>query len=429
MPENPIFLNFHYKIYYMGLFKRSKNTNKPLIRQIIDLVPRWMLSLLSRCAEEHKSDKGCSSYKTFDQFVALTFGQLNKCLTLSDISTGIGVSETFISSLGLTQSPARSTMSDGNKNRGYKVFETLYNRLLGHYSCVLSKRHQSHIIKEIKDRSIKLIDSTVISLCLSMFDWAKFRTAKGGIKIHTCWDDTMMIPDVVNITPAKVHDRYGLEQLVFAKGTIIVEDRAYFDFLLMLQRVRAENVFVTRIKTNTVFKTVRELDLPKETDQDILKDEIIILCSNKAIKTGINKVQLRLVHVYKADENKVIEIITNQLDWEARTIADLYKKRWNIELFFKAIKQNLQIKTFVGTSENAVKSQIYIALTTFLLLQLIVRTVAKKKHAFSNFVEKIRIYLTFYLTLDHVCNQIGEDAKKIRGEPQTILTFKTDLFS
>lgn len=410
----------------MGLFKRTKNTNTPLIRQILDLVPSWMLT---RCAEAHKSDKGCSRYKTLDQFVALTFGQLNKCLTLSDISTGIGVSETFISSLGLEQSPARSTMSDGNKKRDYRVFETLYNRLLSHYSHILSKRHQTHIIKEIEDRSIKLIDSTIIGLCLSMFDWAKFRTAKGGIKIHTSWDDTMMIPDVVNITPAKLHDRYGLEQLVFVKGTIIVEDRAYFDFLLMLQRVKAENVFVTRIKTNTVFETIKELELPDDTDQDILKDEIITLSSNKADKTGISEVQLRLVHVYKADENKVIEIITNQLDWTARTIADLYKKRWDIELFFKAIKQNLQVKTFVGTSENAVKSQIYIALITYLLLQLIVRTIATKKQAFSNFVEKIRICLVFHLTLDYVSNQVGEGAKKIRGKPQGKLAFKTDLFS
>ncbi|TLP70492.1 IS4 family transposase [Maribacter sp. ACAM166] len=410
----------------LTIFETNKNTNAPLIRQILDLVPSWMLA---RCTEAHKSDKGRSRYKTFDQFVALTFGQLNKCFTLSDISTGIGVSETFISSLGLNQSPARSTMSDGNKKRNYKVFETLYDRLLSHYSHILSKRYQSHIIKEIEDRSIKLIDSTIISLCLSMFDWAKFRTAKGGIKIHTCWDDTMMIPDVVNITLAKLHDRYGLEQLVFAKGTIIVEDRAYFDFLLMLQRVKAENVFVTRIKTNTVYETIAELELPNDTDQDILRDEIIKLSGNKAIKTGIGEVRLRLVHVYKADENKIIEIITNQLDWTARTIADLYKKRWDIELFFKAIKQNLQIKTFVGTSKNAVKSQIYIALITYLLLQLIVRTIAKKKYAFSNFVEKIRICLTFCLTLYYVCNQVGEGAKKIRGKPQEELAFRTDLFS
>ena len=409
----------------MGLFKRSKNTNKPLFRQIIDLVPRWMIT---RCAQTHKSDKGCSRYKTFDQFVALTFGQLNNCYTINDISAGLGISQTFMTGLGLSQSPARSTMSDGNKKRNYKVFEMLYHRLLTHYGTVLSKRHQAHIIEEIKNHSIKLIDSSVVSLCLSMFDWAKFRTAKGGIKIHTCWNDTMMIPDVVNITEAKLHDRYGLKQLVFVKDTIVVEDRAYFDFDLMLQRIKAENVFVTRIKKNTVYKSAKELELPDAKDQDILKDEIIHMRGSKAKKTGINKEQLRLVHVYKEDENKVIVIITNQLDWTARTISDLYKKRWDIEIFFKTIKQNLQIKTFVGTSENAVKSQIYIALISYLLLQLIQRTVAKKKHAFSNFVEKIRICLCFHLTLDYVCDQVGQGAKRVRGTPQTKMEFQRDLF-
>jgi IS4 transposase len=150
----------------------------------------------------------------------------------------------------------------------------------------------------------------------------------------------------------------------------------------MLQRIKAENVLVTRIKTNTVYQTLKELDLPELTNQDILKDELISLTGLKAVDVGINNEHLRLVHVYKEDENKVIVIITNQLDWTARTIAELYKKRWDIELFFKAIKQNLQIKTFVGTSENAVKSQIYIALISYLLLQLIERTVANKKNAF-----------------------------------------------
>lgn len=349
----------------MGLYRRTKNNNKPLIRQILDLVPRWMLT---RCTEVYQSDKGCSKYKTYDQFVALTFGQLNKCLTLSDISTGIGISKTFISDIGLSQSPARSTMSDGNKKRSYQVFESLYNRLLSHYKQVLIKYGQADVIEEIKDTSIKLIDSSTISLCLSMFDWAKFRTAKGGIKIHTCWDDTMMIPDMVNISEAKLHDSKGLSQMVFPKNTVIVEDRAYFDFALMLQRTAAENTFVTRIKTNTQYKVDKENDQPDKVEQDILKDEVIMLTSKKAEKTGMHKIKLRLLHVYKEDENKVIEIISNNLDWGARTIADLYKKRWDIELFFKAIKQNLQIKTFVGTSENAVKSQIYIALITYLPL-------------------------------------------------------------
>ncbi len=369
----------------MGLYRRTKNNNKPLIRQILDLVPRWMIT---RCAEIHQSDKGCSKYKTYDQFVALTFGQLNKCLTLSDISTGLGISKIFIRDIGLSQSPARSTMSDGNKKRDYLVFESLYNRLLGHYKQVLIKHGQANVIEEIKDKSIKLIDSSTISLCLSMFDWAKFRTAKGGIKIHTCWDDTMMIPDIVNISEAKLHDSKGLSQMVFPKNTVIVEDRAYFDFALMLQRAAAENTFVTRIKTNTQYKVVKENDQPDEVEQDILKDEVITLTSKKAEDTGMDKVELRLVHVYREEDSKVIEIITNNLNWSARTIADLYKKRWDIELFFKAIKQNLQIKTFVGTSANAVKSQIYIALITYLLLQLIV---LPKILRFFKFRRKMRI--------------------------------------
>jgi hypothetical protein len=410
----------------MGLFRRNKNNNKPLIRQILDLVPRW---LFDSCTNTYQTDKGCSKYKTYDQFVALTFGQLNKCQSLNDISAGIGVSEIFINDLNLQQSPARSTMSDGNKNRDWHVFERLYSRLLGHYKSVLKKHHNTHIIKEIKDKSIKLIDSSIISLCLTMFNWAKFRTAKGGIKLHTAWDDALMIPEVVNISEAKVHDRYGLEQLIFSKGTIVVEDRAYFDFALMLNRIKAENVFVTRIKSNTRYETIEELDLPDHVDQNILEDEIIRLNSSKAIETGISDHKLRLVHVYKEDENKVVAIITNQLDWEYNTIAELYKKRWDIELFFKAIKQNLQVKTFWGTSENAVKSQIYVALICYLLLELIKRTIGKRAMAFSNLSEKIRFCLYHYLSLDYVCNEVREGVRKVHPIKQKEIVFEKNLFS
>jgi hypothetical protein len=276
---------------------------------------------------------------------------------------------------------------------------------------------------------VKLIDSSVISQCLSMFDWAKFRTAKGGVKPHTVWDDMLMIPEIVNISEAKIHDRHGLDQLIFPKGTIIVEDRGYFDFTLMLNRIIAENVFVTRIKNNTTYKTIEELDLPDNIDQNILKDEIIQLTSEKAIKTGISEHKLRLVHVYKENENKVIAIITNQLDWEYNTIAELYKKRWDIELFFKAIKQNLQIKTFWGTSENAVKSQIFVALICYLLIELIKRKIAKTPVAFSNLTEKIRFCLYHYLSLNYVCNEVREGVRKVTIKKQTKIDIQRNLFS
>jgi hypothetical protein len=208
-----------------------------------------------------------------------------------------------------------------------------------------------------------------------------------------------------------------------------VEDRAYFYFDIMLNRIKAENVFVTRIKTNTLYQTIEELELPDHIDQNILKDEIIQLASIRAKKTGISEHRLRPVHVYKEDENKVIAIITNQLEWEYNTIAQLYKKRWDIELFFKALKQNLQVKTFWGTSENAVKSQIYVALISYLLLELIKRTISKRPVAFSNLSEKIRFCLYHYLTLDYVCNQVREGVRKVTLSNQREIVFEKDLFS
>lgn len=401
----------------MGLFKRTKNNNKPLFRQIIDLIPDW---ILQNGIHRFESDKGCHKYKTYDQLVALTFGQLCKCSTLGDISTGLSVSQTFMADLKLKQNPAKSTMSDGNKNRHWQVFEWLYFKLLKHYEQVLKSKHRGDIIEQVKHHAIKIIDSTTISLCLSLFDWAKFRTAKGGLKIHTCWDDTLQLPDMVNMTEAATHDSKGFEQQVFRKDTIIVEDRGYFDFALMLARIKAKNIFVTRIKNNTVYRVVEELALPDDKDQHILKDELILLTGTKAIDTGIGKHLLRRTVAYDEKTNKTIEVITNQLTWDAATIGALYKKRWDIELFFKALKQNLQVKTFIGTSENAVKSQIYVALITYLLLELLRRNTCNAKQALSNFSEKIRICLTYYLTLDYVCNQIQPVVCRIKPKPPDI---------
>lgn len=405
----------------MALYRRSKNTNKPLLKQILEFIPNH---IFRGSVQKHQSDKGTHKYKTWDQFVALIFGQLNKCYTLSDISCGLSISGTLLSDLGLDQSPAKSTMSDGNKNRSYKVFESLYFSLLSYHKQALKKRYMSHVIEEIKGRTVKLIDSTTISLCLTLFDWAKFRTAKGGLKIHTVWDDLIGLPTMINISEASIHDRYGLENNIFEAGTIIVEDRAYFDFDLMFKRNKANNIFVTRIKTNTLYETIEEIELPNDKDQDILKDEIIQLTSTKAKESGIDGVKLRLLHIYKEDENKVIEVITNQIDWQARTIADLYKKRWDIEIFFKMMKQNLQIKTFIGTSENAVKSQIYVAMICYLLLELIKRLYCKAGAAFSNLCEKVRICLVHYLTLEYVCNDLRPIAKKVVKTNQLCIDLK-----
>ena len=394
----------------MSLFRRNKNNNKPVVRQIIDFIPRH---LLKKCIKNYQSDKYCSKYKTYDQLVALLFGQLCKCSTLEDISVGIGVSEIFIKDLGLSQSPAKSTMSDGNKKRNYQVFELLYNELLKYYSSSLSSHTNQIVVEEVKNETILIRDSTTISLCLSMFDWAKFRTAKGGIKIHTQWDEAMMLPNLVCIGEAKTSDSKGFEQVVFSKGTIIIEDKGYWDFSVMNARIKAFNVFVTRIKESTVYEVIEELDLPDGEDEHILIDELIRFTSATAAKSGMDKEILRRVVVYNEVENTTIEVITNNTQWKASTIAALYKRRWDIETFFKLLKQNLNVKTFIGTSPNAVKSQIFVALIAYLLLELMRRAKALGKPAFSNFVEKIRICLCYYLTLDYVIKRIQPYARKI----------------
>ncbi len=397
----------------MGLFRRTKNNNKPVIRQIIDLIPPH---LLRGAINKYNTDKYCHKYKTYDQLVALLFGQLCRCSTLEDISVGIGVSATYIKDLGLEQSPAKSTMSDGNKKRNYQVFEYLYGSLLSYYGNSLRSHAHVKVVEEVKGQTILIRDSSTISLCLSMFDWAKFRTAKGGIKIHTQWDEAMMLPELVNISEAKVHDSKGFEQVIFPKDTIIIEDKGYWDFEVIQSRIKAKNIFVTRIKDNTVYETVEELELPEGEDEHILKDELIHLTGTKAKAIGLENEILRRVVVYHEGKNTVLEIITNNLDWKASTIGELYKRRWDIEIFFKLLKQNLNVKTFVGTSPNAVKSQIFIALIAYLLLELLRRVKAKGKTAFSNFVEKIRICLSFYLTLDYVILRIQPKARSIRGK-------------
>jgi len=410
----------------MGLFRRNKNNKKPVIRQIIDLIPKH---IQHRAIQKYQTDKYCHKYKTYDQLVALLFGQLCRCSTLEDISVGIGVSETYINDLGLQQSPAKSTMSDGNKKRDWRVFEHIYQGLLTYYGNSLRAKSKAKIVEEVKEKTVLIRDSSTISLCLSMFDWAKFRTAKGGIKIHTQWDEAMMLPTLVNISEANVHDSKGFEQVVFPKDTIIIEDKGYWDFDVIKARLKAQNTFVTRIKENTVYESIEELDLPEHTDQHILKDELIRLTGAKAQKIGLQDQTLRRVVVYHEEKNTILVIITNNLTWKAATIAQLYRNRWDIETFFKLLKQNLNVKTFVGTSENAVKAQIFVAMIAYLLLELLRRVKAKGKTAFSNFVEKIRICLSFYLSLDYVIVRIQPKARSIKSKQMRLeLESKGTLF-
>ena len=193
-----------------------------------------------------------------------------------------------------------------------------------------------------------------------------------------------------------------------------MDDKGYFDFGLFVTRIEDEKHFVTRMKSNTVYESICEFELSQEKDQHILKDERIYLTGTAAEKAGIDQTELRRVAIYKEDENKVIAVITNNLEWSAATIAELYKRRWQIEIFFKLIKQNLQIKTFLGTSENACTSQIYIAMIVYLLLELIRRSISKTYHCFGHFVTLIRVCLTQYNRLEYIASEIQFTVQKAK---------------
>ena len=288
--------------------KLGKKSEIPVFKQILDLIPH---SLLRKSINKYHSDKSCSKYFTYDQLVSMMFGQLNKCLSLREIDMGIDQSPEFLSHIGLEQSPAKSTMGDGNAKRDYHVFEDLYYNLCNHYKQQLCRRPEYKVIEEIKNKSFKIIDSTIMSVCLMLFPWAKFRTAKGGIKAHISLDEASMLPDIVNISEAKVSDRRGVDDFRYHKDTIIVDDRGYFDIKLFKIRIEDENYFVTQIKDNILYKPIREYSLPDDKDEHILKDEIIRLTGKPSIENGMEMVELHRVVVYIAEGNRTVELICN----------------------------------------------------------------------------------------------------------------------
>jgi len=222
-----------------------------------------------------------------------------------------------------------------------------------------------------------------------------------------------------------VSDRRGVDHFRYPKDTIVVDDRGYFDCKLFKQRADDENWFVCRIKDNTLYEVVCERELPDDADQHVLLDEEIRLTGKPAKETGMKQVRLRRVVVYIEKDNRTVELITNNMDWKASTIAELYKRRWEIEVFFKLIKQNLQVKTFLGTSENACKSQIWIALICYLLIEIIRRVICKTNHSYSHCILIIRVCITRYTTLNYVMNQTKVEVRKARKKKKE----PPDLFS
>jgi hypothetical protein len=284
----------------------------------------------------------------------------------------------------VSRAPSKSSVSYQNKRRDSDLFRDLYYSLLQNLG-------QQAALKRVKLKikvPVYLLDSTVVSLCLSVFDWATFRTKKGAVKMHTLLDYDGKLPVYVNITEGSVGDNKGAYQIPLEKGSVIVADRYYNDFPMLNVWDSKGVFFVIRHKDNLSYSSLKERDLPDHAAQHVLKDEEIELLNSQSKKKYPGK--LRRVVVWDEENQQTIELITNNFKWAAQTIGELYKSRWQIEVFFRDIKQLLHIKTFVGTTKNAVMIQIWTALITILLLK-VMKATAKYGWHLSNLVAFIRL--------------------------------------
>ena len=377
-------------------------TKLTLFAQIIGKLDTSKFKKIVANHQSDKHDKGCNSWT---HLVMMLFCQFAKSQSVRDISNGLRSATGNLNHLGVNKAPSKSTISYQNKNRTFEIFKEYYFELL-------KSLGQQAGFKQVKFRiksKIFLLDSTTISLCLSLFDWAKYKTAKGAVKMHTLLDYDGNLPTYVNITDGKTADNKGAYDVPLHKGSVIVADRFYNDFHLLNVWDSKGVFFVIRHKENLQYNVVKENELPKDKHQHLLKDEIIEL-KNQDSKSKYPK-QLRRVSLWDEENQQTIELITNNFKWVANTIAELYKSRWQIEIFFREIKQLLHIKTFIGTSENAVQIQIWTALITILVLKAM-KAMAKFNWHLSNLVAFIRLNLFVKIELQLWLNNPFEEPKE-----------------
>jgi len=369
--------------------KLSPLVNLSLFSQIISKLDR---NKFTKLVKEHSTDKHCKGYTSWTHLVSMLFCQFAKSQSVRDISNGLRSATGNLNHLGVSKAPSKSSISYQNKNRSWELFRSYYYHLLGSLGQQAGFKQVKFKIKS----KIFLLDSTTISLCLNLFDWARYKTAKGAVKMHTLLDYEGNLPAYVNITDGKTADNKGAYEVPLLKGSVIVADRFYNDFWLLNIWDSKGVFFVVRHKENLQYKTVKENPLPENRHPHILKDEIVELKS----KTSKNKYpkRFRRVSIWDDENKQVIELITNQTTWSTNTISELYKSRWQIEIFFREIKQLLHIKTFIGTSENAVMIQIWTALITILILKAL-KAMAKYNWHLSNLVAFIRLNLFVKINL------------------------------
>jgi Domain of unknown function (DUF4372)/Transposase DDE domain len=361
------------------------NRTSSLFSQILALFQR---SNFARHARELKADFRAKGFSSWDQFVAMLFCQLGQARSLREISDGLRSCEGKLKHLGLiSNQPRRSTLSYANAHRPWQLYQRLFYDLLAQCQAISPKKNF-----RFKNRLLTL-DSSLVELCASMYDWAHFSRTKGAIKIHCLLDHDGYLPVFAHVSDGQGSDRAVARSLPLPKGSVVVVDRGYSDHQLFARWTQQGVFFVTRLRCNAVYARVQSRPVPK--GGALLWDDLVQCDSPK----GCEPMPVwRRIGLWCEERQEQIEILTNHLDWAAATICAIYKSRWQIELFFKALKQQLKIKTFVGTSANAVFIQIWTALIAILVVRYL-QFRSKFRWAVSNLVALLRLNLFTYRDL------------------------------
>ena len=383
-----------------------------MFSQILQLFPRSDFQLL---VKDTKAERHARGFSCWDQFVSMMFCQLGRAHSLREICHGLSSCEGKLSHLGIDEAPKRSSLAYANEHRPWQLYQRVFFGLLER--C----RKEAPFKKKFRFKNkLVSLDSTVIDLCVSVFDWAKFRRTKGAIKLHLLLDHDGYLPCFGVITEGKVHDVKVAWSLSFEPGTVVVDDRGYNDYRLFAKWTEEQVYFVTRMKDNALYTIVEKRDVPH--NRSVLKDQIIWLSGSQAWEKC--PYALRRVEVWDEEKQQALVFLTNHFEFGASTIAAIYKERWQIELFFKALKQNLKIKTFVGTSANAVKIQVWTALIAILILRYL-QLKSKFSWSLSNLVAILRMNLFTYRDLWAWLDQpFGTPVQTQAAHQQEVLTFR-----
>jgi hypothetical protein len=329
-----------------------------------------LLHLFSRmefqaAVKTHKAERHSRGFTCWGQFVAMLFCQLGQAQSLREICGGLAASEGKLKHLGLPKAPPRSTLAYANKHRPWQLYQTVFHQLLDKCQGVAASQPGKKKRKfRFKNRLLSL-DASVIPLCASVFDWAQYRRSKGAVKLHLLLDHDGYLPSFAVVTEGKTSEIKVARTLRFAPGTILAIDRGYNDYQWFRELTQEDVYFVTRMKEKAVYEVKEELQVPQKSN--VVSDQMI--CFPRLAQEVEEPVLFRRVEIWDAEKQEAIVFLSNLLAFGATTIAAVYKDRWQVELFFKALKQNLRVKTFVGTSENALQTQIWTALIAILLIK------------------------------------------------------------